>query len=151
MQTVSSLSDNMIKFIEAKRNWVRNHFTPDSIKKYDTIDGKFKLLDTIIKSNWIEKHETAKLQSLGITLGDIIVQDMNFIWVEIDEDGETVPAVRHQHHTTTADPERVTVGGGVGQQGSRRAVVEPAPRRRGDRHTHPPSHRVERCLLITSV
>ena len=93
MQTVSSLSDNMIKFIEAKRNWVRNHFTPDSIKKYDTIDGKFKLLDTIIKSNWIEKHETAKLQSLGITLGDIIVQDMNFIWVEIDEDGETVPAL----------------------------------------------------------
>lgn len=104
MQTVSSLSDNMIKFIEAKRNWVRNHFTPDSIKKYDTIDGKFKLLDTIIKSNWIEKHETAKLQSLGITLGDIIVQDMNFIWVEIEEDGETDPALNFPDTTLILFP-----------------------------------------------
>jgi hypothetical protein len=84
MQTISSLSDDMTKLIEAKR---------DSIHKYNTVEGKLNLLDTILKSNWIEDHEVYKFQSLGITLGDIIVQDINFIWVEVEEDGEVDPAL----------------------------------------------------------
>jgi len=93
MQKINDLSSEMINYIESKRDWVRNHYTPESIAGYETVKGKLKLLDTILKSHWIEKHETAKLQSLGITLGDIIVQEMNFTWIEVEEENETDPAL----------------------------------------------------------
>ena len=80
----------MLQGIKAKRDWVRNHYTPETINEYETIEGKFKLLDVILKSCWYQKHETLNLQSLGMTLGDIFVQDMGFKQVEIvDEIGET--------------------------------------------------------------
>ncbi|MDB5201709.1 MAG: hypothetical protein JWQ27_1118 [Ferruginibacter sp.] len=94
MQTVSDLTVEMIKYIEAKRDWVRNHYTIETISEYDSVAGKLKLLDTIIKSNWINKHESYKLQSLGITLGDILVQDMNFVWVEVKDQYGTDPALQ---------------------------------------------------------
>ncbi len=78
MQKISTLTDEMSKDIEAKRDWVRNHYAPESLGEYDTIEGKLILLDTILKSNWIDKEEKVKWQSLGITLGDVFVQDMNF-------------------------------------------------------------------------
>ena len=94
MQKVSNLSGEIIKYIETKRDWVRNHYTPEGVSEYDTIAGKLKLLDTILKSNWIEKDEIYKLQSLGITLGDIIVQDMNFIWIEVEDEYGIDPALQ---------------------------------------------------------
>jgi hypothetical protein len=93
MQEVYDLSAEIIKYIEAKRTWVKNHYTPESISEYDTINGKLHLLDVILKSSWIEKHETAKLQSLGITLGDVMVQDMNFVWIEVRDEIEITPAL----------------------------------------------------------
>lgn len=94
MQKVSDLTDKMEKYIESKRDWVRNHYTPEAINEYNTISGKLKLLDIILKSNWIEKSETYKLQSLGITLGDIIVQDLNFVWIEVDDKYGNSPALQ---------------------------------------------------------
>ena len=94
MQKVSDLTDKMQKYIESKRDWVRNHYTPEAINEYNTISGKLKLLDIILKSNWIEKSETYKLQSLGITLGDIIVQDLNFVWIEVDDEYGNSPALQ---------------------------------------------------------
>jgi hypothetical protein len=94
MQTVKPVGEEMANYIEAKRDWVRNHFTPEAINQYDSVSGKLTLLDTIIKSKWIEPNETFKLQSLGITLGDIIVQDLNFVWVEVDDEYGNTPAVQ---------------------------------------------------------
>ncbi len=93
-QIIRELSNNMIARIQSQRDWVQNHYTQDSIDKYDTVDGKLNLLDIIIKSNWIRKEETMKLQSLGITLGDTIVQDMNFKWIEIEDDFGIDPAIK---------------------------------------------------------
>jgi hypothetical protein len=94
MQKVTDLTDEMTQNIEAKRTWVKNHYTPEAINEYDTIAGKLTLLDTILKSNWIEKDETVKQQSLGITLGDIFVQDMNFTWVQVEDEYGTDPAIK---------------------------------------------------------
>lgn len=93
-QVIRELSDEMIKRLESQRDWVRNHYTPDSIKKYDSIEGKINLLDTIIKSEWIKKDETNKLQCLGVTLGDTIVQELNFRWIEIEDDYGIDPAIK---------------------------------------------------------
>lgn len=77
-----------------KGDWVRNHYAPEAQNEYNTVAGKLNLLDAIIKSSWIEKGETYKLQSLGITLGDVIAQDMNFIWIEVQDDYGNDPALQ---------------------------------------------------------
>lgn len=94
MQKVSDLTYEMIQNIEAKRTWVKNHYTSEAIHEYDTVPGKLTLLDTILKSNWIETGETVKLQSLGITLGDIFVQEMNFVWVQVEDEYGIDPAIQ---------------------------------------------------------
>ncbi len=95
MQKVLDVSEEMAKHIEAKRNWVRNHYEPESTSKYDTVSGKLRLLDAILQSDWIDKNETVKLQSLGITLGDIIIQDnYGFVWVEVEDEYGNDPALQ---------------------------------------------------------
>ncbi len=93
-QVIRELSDEMINRLESQRDWVRNHYTPDSITKYETIEGKLNLLDVIIKSDWIQKNETYKLQCLGISLGDIIVQDLKFRWIEVEDNYGIDPAIK---------------------------------------------------------
>jgi len=80
--------------IEAKRDWVRNHYTLETISEYNTLSGKLILLDTILKSNWIEKEDTLKLQCLGITFGDLFVQEMNFIWMQVEDEYGSDPAIQ---------------------------------------------------------
>ena len=94
MQKIRNLSSSLNKDITAKRDWVRNHYTPETINEYETFEGKLILLDTILKSNWIDKSETLKLQCLGITLGDIIAQDLGLNWVEIEDEYGIDPALR---------------------------------------------------------
>ena len=94
MQIILELTPEMTQNIEAKRTWVKNHYSPEAINEYDTVAGKLTLLNTILKSNWIDKNETVKLQSLGITLGDIFVQEMNFFWVQIEDEYGTDPAIQ---------------------------------------------------------
>ena len=93
-QIIREISDEMKLRIEAQRNWVRNHYDVDSLAKYDSFDGKLELLDIIIKSNWIEKDEKYKLQCLGITIGDALVQDLNFTWIDVEDECGTDPALK---------------------------------------------------------
>ncbi|MCE3225563.1 MAG: hypothetical protein K0S32_114 [Bacteroidetes bacterium] len=94
MQKISELTDEMAQSIKAKRDWVRNHYTPENLNEYDSVKGKLTLLDTILKSNWIDKKDKVKLQCLGITLGDTLIQDMNFIWVQVEDEYGTDPAIQ---------------------------------------------------------
>ena len=94
MQKIVPLTQAMADFVESKRDWVRNHFVPEAIDEYNSINGKLSLLDTILQSDWIEPTESYKLQSLGITLGDIIVQDLHFVWIEVNDEYGDTPAVQ---------------------------------------------------------
>ncbi len=94
MQKTRDMTDEMANYIESKRDWVRNHYAPETVDRYNTVDGKLHLLDVVLKSDWIEKHETVKQQSLGITFGDVIVQDMNFEWIEVEDEKGSSPALR---------------------------------------------------------
>jgi hypothetical protein len=69
-QRIEPLTPDDLNYIEVKRKWVREHYGPSAEHKYETIDGKLRLLDTILKSEWIERTETVKLQNLGIAFGD---------------------------------------------------------------------------------
>lgn len=79
--------------LEAKRSWVRNHYDERARHKYDTLDGKLRLLDTILRNKWIASSETLKLQCLGITFGDALVQKLGLAWIAVEDDFGRDPAL----------------------------------------------------------
>ena len=93
-QIIRELTSSTKNRIDSQRKWVRDHYLPDSISEYNSIEGKLKLLNTILQSDWIGKDETNKLQCLGVTLGDVIVQKCGFRWVEVEDDLGTDPALK---------------------------------------------------------
>jgi hypothetical protein len=104
MQKIEPLNQSDLAHIEAKRKWVRQHFTPESEHLYSDLDQKLRLLDTIIKNKWIEPSETVKLQSLGITLGDALSQRMGWEWVAVEDEYGRDPALKIPGSTLTLFP-----------------------------------------------
>ena len=98
-QKIEALLGEDAHSLERQRTWVRNHYEPDARHQYETIEGKLRLLDTIIRASWIDPTETWKLQSLGITFGDALVQKMGLSWVIVEDEYGRDPAL-HDHGTT---------------------------------------------------
>ena len=92
-QKIESLSVKDAEQVEKQRAWVRDHYEAEARHKYDTIEGKLALLDHIVNAKWIQPTETWKLQSLGITLGDILAQDVGLVWVAVEDEYGRDPAL----------------------------------------------------------
>jgi hypothetical protein len=71
--------------LAAKREWVRSHFTPEARSKYETVEGKLRLVSTILASGWVEAAETLKLQALGVVFGDALAQRCGLEWVLVSD------------------------------------------------------------------
>lgn len=93
-QQIEQPNDGDSARIEAQRTWVRDHYEPASRHQYDSLEGKLRLLDTILGAKWIKPSETFKLQCLGITLGDALVQELGMRWVSVEDEYGRDPAVR---------------------------------------------------------
>jgi len=91
-QRIESPTAEDLSQIENQRDWVRGHFEPSAQHQYVEYDQKLRLLDTM--NGWIEPHETLKLQCLGITLGDALVQRCGFEWVVLEDEYGRDPALR---------------------------------------------------------
>jgi hypothetical protein len=85
-QEFEPVNSDDIADLEAKRTWVREHYDEAARHKYDTLDGKLHLLDTILQNNWIAPEETLKLQCLGVTFGDALAQKLGLTWVAVEDD-----------------------------------------------------------------
>jgi hypothetical protein len=92
-QKIEELSSEDNARVEAQRKWVREHYPPESEEKYQTLEGKLALLDTIVKNKWIEPNETIKLQCLGIAFGDALAQKLGLMWVAVDDEYGRDPAL----------------------------------------------------------
>jgi hypothetical protein len=92
-QKVEALSPEDYARLEAQRKWVREHYPPESEDKYQSLEGKLVLLDTILKNQWIEPNETVKLQCLGITFGDALAQKLGLKWVIVEDEYGRDPAL----------------------------------------------------------
>ncbi len=103
-QKIEALSEADAQRIEAMRSWVREHYDPEARNLYDNLEGKLRLLDTIITGGWIEPSETLKLQCLGITFGDALVQKMGVTWVAAEDEYGRDPALRDPGKTTVIFP-----------------------------------------------
>jgi hypothetical protein len=117
-QRIDDLSAEDTVRVEKQRGWVRDHFDEDARDNYRSVKGKYQLLDTILASRWIEPHETWKLQSLGVTFGDILAQMLGLEWVMVEDDHGRDPALRVPGtsilvHPLTAISKRIECGENV--------------------------------------
>ena len=85
-QKFEPLDPDDIADLEAKRTWVRGHYDEAARHKYDTLDGKLRLLAAILRNKWIAPDETLKLQCLGVTFGDALAQRLGLMWVAVEDD-----------------------------------------------------------------
>jgi uncharacterized protein DUF3806 len=84
-QRFEPLNSDDIADLEAKRTWVREHYEEAARHKYDTLDGKLRLLDAILRNEWVVPDETLKLQCLGVTFGDALAQRLGLTWVVVED------------------------------------------------------------------
>jgi hypothetical protein len=91
---VETVSDLLLPNVDTARAWVRDFFTPEARHKYDALAEKLRLLQAILDAGWIEPSETAKLQCLGIALGDALVQELGMEWVMVEDEKGRDPAIR---------------------------------------------------------
>jgi hypothetical protein len=103
-QKVEPISAEMAAHSERQRSWVRDHYTEESRHEYETLDGKLRLLETIVEAGWIKPDETWKLQSLGITFGDALAQELGLTWVEVEDEYGRDPALQDLRSTTIVFP-----------------------------------------------
>jgi hypothetical protein len=93
-QNVEALSAADSADVQAKRDWVRSFFTPESQHLYEQMDQKLRLLDGILRNKWIPPTETLKLQCLGVALGDALAQKFGLEWVAVEDEYGRDPALR---------------------------------------------------------
>lgn len=115
--------------LESQRDWVRGHFEAAAQHKYTMLSEKLRLLQTILDAGWIERHETFKLQCLGITLGDALCQELHMEWVTVEDEHGRDPALRLPGTTVIVFPltliaKRVERGETVDVADLFRAVVQ---------------------------
>jgi hypothetical protein len=103
-QVVTLPSYEEAERIEAQRRWVREHFDEDARHLYEHRDEKLRLLQTILDAGWIDASETVKLQCLGITLGDALVQELGLEWIMVEDEYGRDPAIRKPGTTVMAFP-----------------------------------------------
>lgn len=92
-QKIETLSEDELARLEEQRSWVRDHYEDSARHEYATFEGKLKLLEAILANDWINADETWKLQSLGITFGDVLVQELGLLWVAVEDDYGRDPAL----------------------------------------------------------
>jgi hypothetical protein len=117
-QKIEALAPDDLARVEKQRVWVRDHYDAAARHHYETVEGKLRLLDTIIRSKWIEPSETWKLQSLGITFGDALAQQLGLVWVAVEDEHGRDPALHDQGTSIVAFPmttisKRIERGEGV--------------------------------------
>ncbi len=103
-QRVLPLSEDDQAEIVAKRKWVLGHYAAGSTQEYESLEGKLGLLDTILRNRWIDPGETLKLQCLGVTFGDALVQRLGLRWVAIEDEFGHDPALVAERTTIKVFP-----------------------------------------------
>ncbi|GLH80898.1 hypothetical protein SSBR45G_58070 [Bradyrhizobium sp. SSBR45G] len=103
-QKIEALSDRETLQLQKQRSWVRDHYDPGAKDRYETLEGKLALLETILRNNWVERNETWKLQSLGVSFGDALVQELNLRWIAVEDEYGRDPALHDQGTTILLFP-----------------------------------------------
>lgn len=92
-QKVQPLSPDDTARLEKQRLWVRDHHDPSALDRYQSVEGKLRLLEIILERGGIGRSETWKLQSLGVFFGDALAQHLQLSWIMVEDEYDRDPAL----------------------------------------------------------
>ncbi|MCQ2208438.1 MAG: DUF3806 domain-containing protein [Paludibacteraceae bacterium] len=95
-QRIEELTEQDVKEIAERNDWVKGHLQDDAQDEYNTLEGKFHLLQGILRNGYYQKDETMELQTLGFCLGEMLNELLGTHWVKVTDDHGTDFAIRYK-------------------------------------------------------
>ena len=81
-----------IEQLAKARDWIKGYFSGHRDEKYSSVEGKLRVVGTILENGWVRTDETWKLQSMGVAFGDAIAQQLMMNWVVVEDEYGRDPA-----------------------------------------------------------
>ena len=103
-QTLSPLTDADQQRLSEQRAVVTRYLDGDGLTKYETAAGKLGTLRALLAANVFRSDQTYELQSMGVVLGDVFVQDMGFHWLMVEDEYGRDPGIRYAESSVILFP-----------------------------------------------
>ena len=96
-QKILSMTNDDTERLDKQRGLIVKYLgDEDSKKKFKTPAGKLGTLRALLAANVLKADKTYELQSMGVVLGDVFVQDMGFHWIIVEDEYGRDPAIRYK-------------------------------------------------------
>lgn len=95
-QTVSDLTAEESRRLDEQRAIVTRHLADASVENYKTPAGKLGTLRALLQAKMFRADQTRELRAMGVVLGDVFVQDMQFHWVMVQDEYGRDPAIKYK-------------------------------------------------------
>ena len=96
-QKILALTQDDRNLLARQRAVVENYLSKEDIQeKYSAAAGKLGALRALLQAKVFNANQTYELQSMGIVLGDVFVQDMGFKWVMVEDVYGRDPALQYR-------------------------------------------------------
>ncbi|MFZ6693204.1 rhomboid family intramembrane serine protease [Undibacterium sp. SXout20W] len=82
-QSLQYLSTADMMQLESLRQWARERYQPEARQKYDSVEGKLKIIDAIVLQAHGSKLKAEEMQALEVTFGDALVQVTAMEWATL--------------------------------------------------------------------
>ena len=92
-QSLEYLSTTDMLQIESQREWVREHYLPESRDKYNTIEGKLSIIDAILLGSANSVLTADRQRALEIVFADALTQDTDAQWAIVVEGEVRTPVL----------------------------------------------------------
>jgi hypothetical protein len=103
-QTFSELTDDDKNRLEEQRKIITKYLDENSVEKFKTPAGKLGTLRALLTAKVFKPEQTYELQSMGIVLGDVFVQDKGFHWIMVEDEYGRDPAIKFEDTSIIAFP-----------------------------------------------
>lgn len=90
--------------LEKQRAVVTRFLDAEGLEKFAKPAGKLGAIRAVLSAGLFKPSQAYELQSLGVVLGDVFVQDMGFRWVFLEDEYGRDPAVRYQNTSIVLFP-----------------------------------------------
>ena len=92
-QSLEYLSTTDMLQIESQREWVRDHYLPESRDKYDSIEGKLSIIDAILLGSANSVLTVDRQRALEVVFADALVHDTGAQWAIVVEGDVRTPVL----------------------------------------------------------
>jgi hypothetical protein len=103
-QTITAPTPADLERLDQQRSVVMRYLDADGLAKFATAPGKLGALRALLTAKVFKANQTYELQSMGVVLGDVFVQDMGFSWVMVSDEQGRNPAVRYRDTSVVLYP-----------------------------------------------